>query len=149
YNDAHRRRRARPAGSVGHLISVYKGSHEFSRLAPRTKEDYLRHIRRLEERWGEMPIDALSHPRARGSFKVWRDELAETSPKQADYAWIVLARILSVAKDRGLIAVNPCERGGQIYHADRTEKIWSDDDLARFRAVASSDMRLALDVALG
>jgi hypothetical protein len=47
------------------------------------------------------------------------------TPRQADYAWSTLARVLSVAKARGQISVNPCERGGWIYDADRTEKIWS------------------------
>jgi hypothetical protein len=33
------------------------------------------------------------------------------TPRKADFAWTMLARILSFAKDRGIIAVNPCERG--------------------------------------
>jgi hypothetical protein len=46
-------------------------------------------------------------------------------PRTADYAWSVLARVLSVAKDRGLIAVNACERGGRLYETNRTEIIWT------------------------
>src|SRR5262249_51202909 len=45
----------------------------------------------------------------------------------ADYAWTVLQRILSVAKDRGKIKTNPCERGGRLYEADRSDKLWTDD----------------------
>jgi hypothetical protein len=56
---------------------------------------------------------ALGDPRTRGIFKEWRDELALKSVRRADYAWVVLARILSVAADRGKITVNPCERGGK------------------------------------
>jgi hypothetical protein len=41
----------------------------------------------------------------------WRDELAAKSVRQADYAWTVLARILSVALKRGKIDVNPCAAG--------------------------------------
>jgi hypothetical protein len=40
-------------------------------------------------------------------FKGWRDELATRSKRQADYAWAVLARILSVAKDRVKIKTIP------------------------------------------
>jgi hypothetical protein len=58
-----------------------------------------------------MPIAAVEDKRARGKFKEWRDTMADR-PRTADYAWRVLARVLSVAKDRGLIAVNVCERGG-------------------------------------
>ncbi|MGY4364678.1 hypothetical protein ACVW1A_000743 [Bradyrhizobium sp. LB1.3] len=41
------------------------------------------------------------------------------TPRKADLAWTVLARILSFAKDRGIITSNPCERGGRLYVADR------------------------------
>jgi integrase len=60
----------------------------------------------------------------------------------------VLARILSVAKDRGMIAVNPCEKGGQFYTADRSEKIWSADNIRDFCAVASPELQAALVLAL-
>jgi hypothetical protein len=40
-------------------------------------------------------------------------------PLLADFAWTVLARMLSFAKDRGIVAVNPCERGGRLYSGNR------------------------------
>ncbi len=70
-----------------------------------------------------MPLSVVQDRRARGKFKEWRDGMA-TNPRKADYAWTVLARVISVAKDRGLIAVNVCERGGRLYEADRAEIIW-------------------------
>jgi hypothetical protein len=42
-----------------------------------------------------------------------------------------------VAKDRGKISVNVCERGGRLYEADRAEKIWTADHIKAFCAVAS------------
>jgi hypothetical protein len=51
----------------------------------------------------------------------WRDQLATTSRRQADYAWVVLARVLSWELDRGLIMANPCEKGGRLYHGSRAE----------------------------
>jgi hypothetical protein len=60
----------------------------------------------------------------------WRDELALRSKRQADYAWTVLARVLSWAKDRGKITVNPCERGGRVYHGTRVDFVWSVEDEA-------------------
>jgi integrase len=70
------------------------------------------------------------------------------TPRKAVYAWSTLARVLSVAKDRGLIPINPCERGGRIYEADRTEQIWSEADIARAMSVASKELHLALIMAL-
>jgi len=69
------------------------------------------------------------------------------TPRTADYAWTTLARVLSVAKDRGRIAVNVCERGGRLYKADRSEKIWTVDDIAKFKAFAPKELRLALMMA--
>jgi integrase len=95
-----------------------------------------------------MPIAALSDKRARGAFKAWRDDLATKSLRQADYAWTVLARILSVAKDRGLTDVNPCEKGGRFYKADRVEKIWLADHIKAFCQVGSVELQAALLMAL-
>ena len=53
------------------------------------------------------------------------------TPRKADYAWTTLARVLSVAHDRGRIPFNPCQRGGRLYEADRAEKIWTENDIAR------------------
>jgi integrase len=47
--------------------------------------------------------------------------------------------------DRGIIAANPCERGGRrLYRASRNEKIWTDDDERRFLERAPVHLRLAL-----
>jgi hypothetical protein len=56
--------------------------------------------------------------------------------------------IMSFAKDRGIIATNPCERGGRLYVADRKDKIWTEEDIAAVLAVASSEIQLALVLAL-
>jgi len=75
--------------------------------------------------------------------------------KQVDPALIglmvavpMLARILSVAKDRGRIVVNPCERGGRLYNATRVDSIWSIDDEAAFLQHAPAHLHLALLLAL-
>jgi integrase len=55
---------------------------------------------------------------------------------------------LSVAKDRGLISVNPCEGGGRLYAADRTDKFWTEADVSKVLAVAGPDLQLAIVLAL-
>jgi integrase len=115
---------------------------------PRTRSDYLKHPKAIEEKWGRVPIAALDDRRIRGDFKEWRDKLAAKSLRQADYAWTVLQRVFSVAKDRGKIGVNPCEKGGRLYEADRSEKLWTDDDVARFMKNASAHLHLPLMLAL-
>jgi integrase len=70
------------------------------------------------------------------------------TPRKADLAWTVLARILSFAKDRGIITSNPCERGGRLYVADRRDKIWTEQNIAAVLSVGSPEIQLALVLAL-
>ena len=80
-------------------------------------------------------------------FLEWRDRLAH-SPRQADYGWMVLMRLLSWARARGITLYRPPEKIGQLYHADRSEKIWEESHIARFMAVASEPLQRALVLAL-
>jgi integrase len=78
----------------------------------------------------------------------WRDALAAKSVRQADYAWTVLARILSVAVQRGKISVNPCTAGGRLYQSARIDKIWTLDDEEAFLRSAPAHLHLPLLLAL-
>jgi integrase len=95
-----------------------------------------------------MPLAALADKRVRGEFLEWRDRLAKQSPRQADYAYAVLALILSWAKDRGTIDANPCERAGKVYSASRADKVWRDADQAAFLRVAYPALSLAFQMAV-
>src|SRR5262249_41784377 len=70
------------------------------------------------------------------------------TPRTADYAWTVLARVLSVAKDRGRIGVNHCERGGRLYDGERSDKVWTEADLGKLFAVAADRIAIAALLAL-
>ena len=81
-------------------------------------------------------------------FLEWRDKLAQTSLRQADYAYGTLARILSWAKKRRLISENPCANGGKLYHGSRASKIWHDEEVTRFLQTAPSYLCLAMLLAI-
>jgi len=147
YQDAHANLRRPPAGAFISIIARYKSAPEFTKIAASTRRDYLRYIKLIEDEFGDLPIAALADRRVRGEFKDWRDKFANT-PRKADLAWTVLARIMSFAKDRGIIDSNPCERGGRLYVADRRDKIWTEEDIAAVLSVASDEIKLALVLAL-
>lgn len=147
YHDAHASLRRPRAGTFMTIIAQYKAAPEFASLAASTRRAYLAYIKLIEDEFGDLPVAALADRRVRGEFKTWRDSFAET-PRKADYAWTTLARVMSFAKDRGIIATNPCERGGRLYVADRKDKIWTEQDIAAVLAVASSEIQLALILAL-
>ena len=147
YNEAHAGLRRPAAGTLMTVIADYKASPDFTKLAPSSRRMYLRYIGLIEEAFGDLPLAALADRRVRGEFKTWRDTFAAT-PRNADYAWTTLARLMSFAKDRGTIATNPCEKGGRLYAADRTDKFWGETEIAALLAVASKEIKLALVLAL-
>jgi integrase len=116
-------------------------------LEPRTQRDYLRQIARIEIDFGDLPLAALDDPRVTRDFLEWRDAMAN-SPRQADYAWMVLMRLVSWARARGLTTYRPPDRIERLYQADRSEKIWLDDHVAAFMDVASEPLQHALVVTL-
>jgi integrase len=148
YNEAIAKKVQPPAGSLLKLIREYEETSEFGDLAPRTKRDYRQKLALIEKEFGDFPIAALSDPGARGEFKDWRDKLAKRSKRQADYAWVVLARVLSVAKDRGKISVNPCEKGGRLYAGSRRDQIWTLEDESAFLEMAPAHMHLPFLLAI-
>lgn len=147
YNRAVANLKTPPQGILFTLIAEWKASADYRKLSDASRRNYVAYLKLIEGEFGDLPIAALTDPRVRGEFKVWRDTMAAT-PRKADYAWGTLARVLAVAKDNGRIAVNPCERGGRLYKGGRAENIWTDDDIARFDSVASKELRLALLMAL-
>lgn len=147
YNEAHAGFRRPAAGTLMTVIADYKASPDFTKLAPSSRRMYLRYIGLIEEAFGDLPLAALADRRVRGEFKTWRDTFAAT-PRNADYAWTTLARLMSFAKDRGTIATNPCEKGGRLYAADRTDRFWGETEIAALLAVASKEIKLALVLAL-
>ena len=141
------RRKPTDDGTVGYLVAFYKTTTEFTTRRDRTRKDYLRYLDMIAAKFGDMPIEVAADPRARGDFKEWRDGMAAT-PRKADLAWAVLARVFSVAKDRGKIPVNPCERGGRLYTADRTDAIWTDELVEKAGKDFPERLRWALTLAL-
>jgi integrase len=139
-----------PEGRLLSLTQAYQRSQDFLGLRERTRADYIRQIEKIEQKFADCPIKALADPRTRGIFMDWRDELALKSKRQADYAWTVLSLVLAWAKDRGKwnITVNPCERGGRVYHCTRVDFVWSVEDEAAFLKHAPAHLHLPLLLAL-
>jgi len=124
YNDAIAKKVMLPRGTLLSLLQQYQASEDFRSLADSTRRSYIPLITRIEKALGDFPLSALNDRRTRGVFLAWRDKIAAASGRrQADYAWAVLARVLSWSLNRGLVASTPCERGGRLYRGGaRTDK---------------------------
>lgn len=86
YNAAVATLKAPKAGRFHSVIVGFKASGEFRGLAARTQSDYLKHIARIEVKFGTLPLSGFNEANAkttRGVFKKWRDENAAKSARQA------------------------------------------------------------------
>ena len=147
YYAAIQSRREPDRASFLSVIVGYKTSQDFLSLSPRSQSDYLKQIKKIETKFGDLPLAALEDARVTREFLEWRDRMAN-SPRQADYAWTILMRLLSWARTRGLTLYRPPERVERLYHADRSEKIWEELQQAAFLAVASEPLQRAFILAL-
>jgi len=139
--------KGRNQGTLKELIQRYMESAKYRDAAPRTRKDYQRQIIKIENAFGGMPIEVLNDQRVRADFLDWRDNLARTSKKQADYAIAILGLILAWSMDRGLISHNYAARPGKLYRSERAAVIWSDQDVEAFLAKADLELQLALIMA--
>jgi integrase len=131
------------------IIRAYQASEAYARISKRTRDDYRKHIIRIENKFGDMDIAAIEDRRVRRGFLDWRNELT-VGARQADYAFSVLSRILSWAKIEGYVSRNPAilDRGERLYHADRSQSIWTANQVAAFMSVASEPIQRAMIMAL-
>ena len=129
-------------GSLRDLISRYRASPDYKRLAPATRESYLRYMRVLEESVPNTDVAAID--------RAWiydvRDAMADT-PRAADLMVSLLSILMGFAVDRGMRENNPAQqvkklRGGKSY------KPWPDVAVERFRAGANPRMVWAVELAL-
>jgi hypothetical protein len=114
YNAAIATKVAPPRGRLLSVLLAYQSSDDFLSLAPRSRVDYIGKIKIIEKEFGDFPLSGMTDVRTRGIFKAWRERLAITSRRQADYAWVVLARVLSWGMDRGLVVVHVLRKSGPL-----------------------------------
>lgn len=136
-----------PKDLLDALITAYLESPNFKALAPRTKSDAQKHLAIVRKRWAELPLEALKAEGMRKAILDWRDTYGKT-PKTADAYMGALGRVLSWAKKRGDITVNPIENAPRIYEANRADKIWTKPDLIKLLKGQSPEFRRAILLAV-
>jgi hypothetical protein len=126
YNEACARKVVPPKGTLLSVLQAYQASDEFRERAPRTRSDYVAKIKLIEKTFRDFPLAALTDKRTRGVFKVWREQLATSSRRQADYAWVVLARVLSSSIDP--LRLIPVRGRAALSRLSRRERLdWCDE----------------------
>ena len=152
YNVAIEKVKPPSGGTVRDLSRAFQLSTEFTQdIGDRSREDYVRHLKAIEEKYGDFPLKAMATPATRGDFLEWRDTLANKSTlglRQIDLRFVTFARMLSWGKDRGKIGYHPLQNIGRLYNNTRADIIWSEEQEEAFLTNAPAHLHLPLLLAL-
>jgi integrase len=148
YDEAIRERQLPEPGRFRSLVTLYRASAEFQKLAPSTKLHWSPWLDRIADHFGTLSIAQFERPeKIRPLIRQWRNKWAD-KPRTADLGMQVLSRTLSYAVDPlGKIAGNPCVGIKSLYSSDRSEIIWTGSDIATIKKVCSSEIAYAIDLA--
>lgn len=148
YYEAIENRRIPDAGKFRALVTLYRASPDYEKLAASTKKNWSPWLDRIVDHFGNLSIAQFDRPeRIRPIIRKWRGTYAST-PRSADYGMQVLSRVLSYAVDPlAKIASNPCEGIKQIYTNDRAAIIWEKEDLDAILAASSEEVGFAIQLA--
>jgi integrase len=148
YNEAIENRRTPDTARFRSLVTLYKASGDYKKLADSTKRNWASWLDRIGEYFGDLRIAQFDRSeKIRPVVRRWRNQWADT-PRTADYGMQVLSRVLSYAVDPlGKIAANPCEGIKHLYENDRSEIIWTDADVAQIKKTCSIEIANAVDLA--
>jgi integrase len=147
YNEAIRERHIPEPGKFRALVTLYRASPDYQKLAESTKRNWARWLDEIAVYFGPLSIAQFERPeKIRPIIRQWRNRWAD-KPRTADFAFQVLSRVLSHAVDPlGKIAGNPCEGIKLLYSSNRSEIIWSDGDIASIKKVCSVEIAHAIDL---
>lgn len=133
-------------GTIKGLITAYKSSPEWARLASTTRKGWTPWIDRIDIEFGKVPLKVFDSRKVKGNILDWRDKWAD-KPRSADMAIQVISRVLSYGVARGDLEKNHATGIEQLYDVNRSEIIWTAEDFAAFHAKASVEVSEAVDLA--
>lgn len=147
YQEALASRRPKDDDRIRALVTLYRSSPAFTGLADSTRKQWNRWLDRIVDHFGELRVAQFDRAdKIRPVIRRWRNRWAD-KPRTADYGLQVMSRLLSHAVDLDKISANPCEGIKQLYRSDRADLIWTDDDLAKIKAVCTAEVAHIIDLA--
>jgi integrase len=132
--------------TVAQLAEAYRQSGDFERLAPSTQKLYRAVLTSVEERFGALPLVALKAERMPSQIRRWRDEISDR-PRAADTRVEVLSTLCQWGVRYGFVSKNPARGVEGIHRSNRSDVIWTDDELRRLIDAATPECGRAIIVA--
>lgn len=140
-------RKEPPGETVSRLVWRYRKSDEFAKLKPRTQADYLQQLGKITEKFGVLSLRAMSSREIVPHLYAWRKAVS-ASDRRADYAIQVLKALLAWGARHGHLDHNRAAGIERRYSVDRSERVWTEDQVAALMASAGLPIRTALLLAI-
>ena len=136
-------------GTIAGLIRRFEDSPQFADMrADTTQKEYRRKFKAIERDWGSAPIASFNDKQFRTDVLEWRDEIAKRARREADNLTSALARLGAWSLDRGELDRNVLDKITRVYRSVRADKLWLPNHVEAFLQVASSEMKVALTLAM-
>jgi integrase len=130
------------------VVASYKASHAYKKLAKSTKRNWGPKLDEISSHFGSLRTAQFDRTdKIRPKIIKWRAKWAE-QPRTADYYMQVLSRVCAHGVDPlAVIATNPCEGIKRLYSSDRSEIIWTPEDLKQLYSECSIEVQWACELA--
>jgi hypothetical protein len=122
-------RREHAPGSFAWALAAYKLSHGWLALSPATQRQRINIFKHVEKKLGGSKLRDWK----RGDIVAGRDARAAT-PAQAVNFVKAMRGLFAWAHEAGHVNVNPCEGVKVVSVATEGFAVWTDDDVAAYRA---------------
>jgi len=148
YNEAVEGRRAPDTSRFKALVTLYRASKHYTKLADATRRTWGPWLDRIADYFGELRIAQFDRPeKIRPIIRTWRNQWSD-NPRQADFGMQVLSRVCSHAVDPlGKLGGNPCQGIKHLYTSDRSDILWTDSDIDNLKKTCSPEIAHAVDLA--
>lgn len=136
----------------GGWVALYKASDErrggrpYKKLSDATKKNWGPKLDEIKLHFGKLPVRLFDRPAIKKDIRHFLDRWSET-PRMQDVAKQVLSRVCSFIVAEGVLKTNPCEGIENAYESDRSEIIWTAEDMAALCKVASPEIQMAARLA--
>lgn len=164
YQEAYERRLApspeSPAKTLRDLISEWRASAEWWSLKPNSRVDYDYQLAKiLDGKWtnpqsrkvlkiADIPLAALESQRTRGLILAWRDATFTDRLRTADKVIGTLSACINWGIDRGKVSANPLMGVKKLYSSNRSNLIWTQEDLDALKPHCSIEVWRAIRLTL-
>ncbi|MBD3770491.1 MAG: tyrosine-type recombinase/integrase [Rhodobacterales bacterium] len=139
----------KPAPSIAYiegLVRAFLNSPEFGKLKPRTQRDYRHYLDDFRVEFGDWRTALFEDPRTAQDLADWRDEAP--GARTGDFRMSVVSRLFSWARARGITSARPTEALERVYSADRSDRIWSEEEVGKLLAVCNGPLSWAVRLAI-